>query len=229
MELERGLRDRLAISTETVAYWALVLWTEFALVVAYLTLNTTTVTEPRYLVYPFVWINVGLLAVVHTRRSLRDRTPGRRTRLVAGALAAAYLAVLCLLGGLLYLPVLSPAHTGTLFSVSWVVPGWGPIVTARTHAFQVTVVPFKFAGYLALSYVLYARLLDATRALASAVFGLFSCVGCTVSLLAPLLGASAFGAATTLTWDASTVVYLLAIATLYWSREIELVIRRALP
>lgn len=218
--------DRLGLTPRAAATWALVLWTEFTLVLFYLLTSTTVLTDPRYAVYPFVWINVGALAVWKTAGHVRARDPDTRTRLVAAGIAAAYLVALFLLGGVLRVGLLAGIPAGDAFSVSWVIPGWGPIVVLRTAAFQVAVVPFKVAGYLALSYVLYARLLDATRMLASAVFGLFSCVGCTVSLLVPLLGASVFGSATRLTWDASTAVFLLAIATLYWSPAIETRLRR---
>ncbi|QDX40609.1 hypothetical protein [Salarchaeum sp. JOR-1] len=221
-----GVRDRF--DPQTLAAWGVVVWSELTLVVFYLAITPGWVTEPRYVVYPFVWINLGLLAVLHTRRWVRDRDPAPRTRLVAGALAAGYFAVLATVGGLLFLPLVNPPHGGTTVSVSWVLPGWGPIVTARALGVQLTIVPFKAVGYLALSYVLYARLLDATRMVASAVLGLFSCVGCTMSLLVPLLGASTFAGATAYTWDASTLVYVVALATLYWSREIEAAIRQRL-
>ncbi|MEE6209430.1 hypothetical protein U3A55_04545 [Salarchaeum sp. III] len=221
-----GVLDRF--DPQTLAAWAVVVWSELTLVVFYVATTPGWVTEPRYVVYPFVWINLGLLAVVHTRQWVRARDPERRTRLAAGLLAGGYFVVLAAVGGLLFLPVINPPHAGTAFSVSWVMPGWGPIVTARALGVQLTLVPFKLIGYLALSYVLYARLLDATRLVASAVLGLFSCVGCTMSLLVPLLGASTFAGATAYTWDASTLVYVVALATLYWSPQIESVIRRRL-
>jgi len=214
------------VDPQTLAVWAVVVWSELTLVVFYTALTPGWVTEPRYVVYPFVWINLGLLAVVHTRRWVRERDPQPRTRLASGLLATGYVVVLAAVGGLLFLPVVNPPHGGTAFSVSWVMPGWGPIVTARGLGVQLTLVPFKAIGYLALAYVLYARLLDATRMVASAVLGLFSCVGCTMSLFVPLLGASTFAGATAYTWDASTLVYVVALATLYWSPQIETAIRR---
>jgi hypothetical protein len=90
----------------------------------------------------------------------------------------------------------------------------------RNSLLQTVIVPFKLVGYLAFAYLLYARLLDATAGVLSGVFGLVSCVGCTFSLLLPLVGASTFSAIAWLSWDLSTLVFLVTIALLYWSPEI---------
>ena len=210
------LGDRLDVTIEDVLVWGAVVGAELLVVLVYLLASSTTITEPRYAIYPFVWINVGLLAV--SRTSLPNR--GRRVRALALAGAGAYLLALLYLGGLLRLGFVTPLSPGTDFRVSWVLPGWGPIVVFRNSLLQAVVVPFKLAGYLAFTYLLYARLLDATKGVLSGVFGLVSCVGCTFSLLVPLLGASTFSAVAWLSWDVSTLVFLVTIALLYWSPEI---------
>jgi hypothetical protein len=79
--------------------------------------------------------------------------------------------------------------------------------------------------------LVYVRVLDATRAVFSGALGLVSCVGCTVSVLLPLLGATTlFGSALTgLAWDLSTAVYLLTVALLYWADEVGTAVARRLP
>jgi hypothetical protein len=211
-----ALGDRLDVTTEDLVLWSAVLGAELLAVLAYLAVSSTTITEVRYAIYPFVWIDVGLLAV--SRTSLPTR--GRRVRALALAGAGAYLLALLYLGGLLQFGLFAHLGPGTEFRVSWALPGWGPIVVFRNSLLQTILVPFKLAGYLAFAYLLYARLLDATAGVLSGLFGLVSCVGCTFSLLIPLVGASTFSAVAWLSWDLSTLVFLLTIALLYWSTEI---------
>jgi hypothetical protein len=206
----------LNVTTEDVLLWSAVVGAELLVVLVYLATSSTTITEPRYAVYPFVWINVGLLAV--SRTSLPNRGRGVRGLTLLGA--GTYLLVLLYLGGVLKLGFLTPLGPGTEFRISWALPGWGPIVVFRNSLLQTVIVPFKLVGYLAFAYLLYARLLDATAGVLSGVFGLVSCVGCTFSLLLPLVGASTFSAIAWLSWDVSTLVFLVTIALLYWSPEI---------
>lgn len=215
-----ALGDRFDITTEDVLLWSAVVGAELLAVLVYLSTSLTTITEPRYAVYPFVWINVGLLAV--SRTSLPSR--GRRVRVLALAGAGAYLLALLYLGGLLQFGFLTPLGSGTEFRVSWALPGWGPIVVFRNSLVQTVLVPFKLAGYLSFTYLLYVRLLDATKGVLSGLFGLVSCVGCTFSLLLPLVGASTFSAVAWLSWDLSTLVFLVTIGLLYWSDEISAVL-----
>ena len=215
-----ALGDWFDVTIGDVLLWSAVVGAELLAVLIYLATSATTITEPRYAVYPFVWINVGLLAVART--SLPSR--GRRVRVLALAGASAYLLALLYLGGLLRLGFLTPLGPGTEFRVSWALPGWGPIVVFRNSLVQTVLVPFKFVGYLSFTYLLYARLLDATKGVLSGLFGLVSCVGCTFSLLLPLVGASTFSAVAWLSWDLSTLVFLVTVGLLYWSDEISAIL-----
>ncbi|MDS0243776.1 MULTISPECIES: hypothetical protein [unclassified Haloferax] len=222
-ELSTGLRTlgtRFDIEEGDVAVWSAILLVEFLAVLAYVSMTSTTITEPRYAVYPFIWINVGLLAVSRTKVSKRSR--GIQT--LALGVTGLYLLVLLYLGGLVRFGIFTPLGSGTEFRISWALLGWGPVVVFRNPWLQTVVVPFKAAGYLSFAYLLYARLLDATKGVLSGVFGLVSCVGCTFSILMPLFGASAFSAVTQLSWDLSTVVFLITVALLYWSAEIEAIL-----
>lgn len=210
------IRVRFGIESADLARWGAVLGIEFVVVWMYLLATQTTLTEPRYVLYSFVWINLGILAISRTRPSTRRF----RMRAPATILAGIYLFVLLTLGGLLQLGLFQPLNSGMEFRISWVTPGWGPIVVFRNSLIQTVVVPFKLVGYFSISYLLYARLLDTTKGVISGMLGLVSCVGCTFSLLVPLLGASTFSTVAWLSWDLSTLVFVLTIGLLYWSDEL---------
>ena len=222
------VRRLLLAETAAIRWWSLVLAAELALVTAYLAVTpTVTVVEPRYVVYPFLWINVGVWAMVRTK------TPsvGRRQWAVATAVAVGYLLVLFVAAGTLQLGISDPLNGGAVASIHWNVPGLGPIVVYGTPRVRLSIIPFKVVGYIAMTYLVYARLLDATRAVLSGVLGLVSCVGCTFSILFPLLGATAlFGSTLTgLAWDLSTAVFLFTVALLYWADEVGVAVSRRLP
>ncbi|MFB6078892.1 MAG: hypothetical protein ABEJ80_07945 [Halarchaeum sp.] len=173
----------------------------------------------RYLVYPFVWINVGLLAALTVRP-----TPGsRRHRLLGLAVAVPYtLAVLYVPGvlqvtlpGLRALPRAAP-H----WDVVWAAPGWGPLLTYQSSLVVANLVPYKVVGYLALGYLVYANALRVTRASLGGLLGLVTCVSCTAPLFASgvaLLGggAGAVAVATRYSVDLGTLAFLVSIVLLY--------------
>jgi hypothetical protein len=220
---------RLALAeTRAIRWWLAAVAVELAVVTAYLeTTPTVVVTEPRYVVYPFLWINVGVWAMVRTATPSVDR----RKWAVAAGVATGYLLLLFVAGGTLQLGLDGPLAGGAVSSIHWNVPGLGPIVVYGTPRVRLSIIPFKVVGYVAMTYLVYARLLDATRAVLSGALGLFSCVGCTFSLLLPLLGATTlFGSTLTgLAWDLSTVVFLCTVATLYWADEVGVALSRRLP
>ena len=220
------VRRLLLAETAAIRWWCLVVAGEVALVTAYLATTGTVVTEPRYVVYPFVWINVGVWAM---RRVDVPSVDGRH-RAIATAVAGAYLLLLSWTGGILLLGVSGPLPGGAVSSIHWNVPGWGPTVVYGTPRLRLSVIPFKLVGYVAMTYLVYVRLLDATRAVLSGVLGLVSCVGCTFSILLPLLGATTlFGSTLTgLSWDLSTLVFVLTVALLYWADEVGAAVSRRL-
>jgi len=220
------LRRRLLDESAAIRWWCLVIAGEIALVTAYLSVTGTIVTEPRYVVYPFVWINLGVWAMLRVDVPSVDS----RHRAVATAVAAVYLLVLSWAGGLVLLGVSGPLPGGAVSSIHWNVPGWGPTLVYGTPRLRLTLIPFKFVGYVAMTYLVYVRLLDATRAVLSGVLGLVSCVGCTFSILLPLLGATTlFGSTLTgLSWDLSTLVFCLTVALLYWADEVGAAVSRRL-
>jgi hypothetical protein len=183
---------------------------------SYLALTDAVVTSVRYVLYPFVWMDAAVLAVLATTTPRADARP----RLVAAAVATAYFFVLAALAGLVGLELGSHAHAhahGFQFTMS--TPGWGPRVAYAGSVLWATFVPFRVVGYLALSYLVYARLLDASRTALSGVVGVASCVGCGLPLAGSLLagvggGASVAGVAAPLSVDLSTLVFLVAVVLL---------------
>lgn len=192
-------------------------WVYFALTTA------SPAGELRYLVYPFLWINVGVWAVYRA-----DVRPGiRRERWIAGTIATAYFVALLWVPGQVGL---GTAATGSLVPtvdqvrIAWHVPGWGPIL-AVDGALRMYLVPFEVVGYASIAYLAYANLVAATRGVLAGVLGLATCVGCTVPILVPLLGlvgGPATGLASTATawsYDAGTAIFLLTVALLFWSHR----------
>lgn len=207
---------RLRPRRETVGALAALTLAEVAALAVYLAAMPVAVTELRYFLYPFAWLNASALAVWR----VSPRVPAgewRRRRLAAAGVGAAYFLVLAAVGG-----VLAASGPGTGVTVHWALPpGWGPMVLADAGPVRVAAAPYRVAGYLALAYLVYATLADAEASLAGGVVGLFSCVSCTLPLLAAVVsslagGAVAFGSASALSYDLSTAVFLLAVALLAW-------------
>ena len=173
----------------------------------------------RLWVYPFVWINVGLWAVVRTFPAARGATT--RQRVLASALAAGYFGVLAYTGGLVGHG--TPDGAGVV-RVVWgtVPPGWAPTLTYAGDFFRATLIPFKLVGYLVLAYLVYATILDAARSAVTGVLGLLSCVSCSWPVLASLAsgvagsGTGIAAAVATGSYGLSTLVFVLTVALLVW-------------
>lgn len=212
--LLRRLPERFRPEPSTLLYGTLLVNTELLVVLASLFLSGVQVNDPISVAYPFVWINVGLWAVVRTEPTPRNR----RHRYLAVALAGAYLLALFVLGGLLW--TASP-HIGETLSVSMLTPGAGPVIAYNGPFVRFTFVPFLVVGYVALAYLLYATLLDAAGSALGGVLGLFSCLSCVWPLLTPIL-VGIFGSGATATvaelqsYRTGTAVFVVTVALLYW-------------
>lgn len=203
----------------TVSIWLAVTVLEVYAVAAYFALTPDSPTgDLRYLFYPLVWMNAGVWAVVRANPD----TGNWRHRALGVAVAVAYfLAVL-------YVPgKLGPGAAGAAVAVrvEMAAPGWGPLVAVTSPWVRAFLVPFEVVGYAALSYLVYANVLRFSRRTLSGVLGLATCVGCTVPILAPLVGAfggPTAGLTTTAyawSYDLGTVVFLLTLGLLYWSQR----------
>ena len=212
-----GVVDRFSLpSRRRLAAYALLLNLQGVGVVLYYAFSSATPTEPRYVVYGLLWVNVGLLAV----RAADPPTGaafGERRR--ALAVAAAYFGVLAVLGGLVGTGLGADA---TGLRVAWLTPGWGPALVYGGHAVALVLMPAYVVGYLALSYLVYVTVLDAAGSAVGGLLGLVSCVSCTWPILATV-ASTAFGGAGLLAasaaevpYDLSTAVFLATVALLYW-------------
>lgn len=205
--------------------WALiaaVVVAELLLLVGYFGLTGARPTALRYALYPFLWIDVGLLAAI----GVSVPSAGPRVRWAAGVGAVGYFLLLAVVSGLLSVELGAGhghAHAHPLgFQFVPSAPGWGPRLGYAGEAFHVAFVPYRVIGYLCLSYLLYAALLDARRSPLPGILGLAACVGCTFPIVAPLVGgvlggsAALAGAAADHSVDLSTAAFLAAVALLYW-------------
>lgn len=205
--------DRLLPDRHTMVGAALVVNLELIALLLYFLFTDTQVTALRYLVYPWIWINVGIWAIVRTT----PQPASTRQRWTALTIAVGYFALLAYTGGLVGI-----GGMGTGLRVSWVVPGWGPVVTYGGELFRVILVPFKVVGYVALTYLVYATVIDAAGSAVAGIVGLFSCVSCSwpiaASLLAGVMGGTGAvaGGVYAMSYDLSTVVFVVSVGLLYW-------------
>jgi hypothetical protein len=208
--------DRARLDGETVATWTLVLFTEFLVVSGYLAVTPTSVEHVRYVVYPFVWINVGVLAAT----SIDANPQNRRHRAVGSLVAVGYFVVLLATASNVNL---APATTGWSASLRMATPGWGPLLSVTGPGFTFTPIPFEIIGYAALAHLLYANVLRISRSVLAGALGLVSCVGCTVPILAPAIGllggpaASLTSMAYQYSYDLGTLLFVVTVGILYAS------------
>lgn len=206
--------ERLVPDRRTLLVAGLVVNLELIAVLVYVNLSDSTFSALRYLVYPWIWINVGVWAVLRTR----PEPASDRHRWLAGGIAVAYFGLIASVAGLV-----GSGGMGTGLRVSWLPPGWGPAIFYGGESLRLVLMPFEVVGYLALTYLVYATILDAAGSAVAGLVGLFSCVSCTwpvaASLLTGVLGGTASvaaGGVYSLTYDLSTVVFVVSVALLYW-------------
>lgn len=204
---------------EQAILWGTIVIVQTALVGWYLTTFEVGVESVRYIVYPFIWINVGLWAVLNAR----PVTATRRMQAIAVGVSTLYFIVLLVLPEKIGLAGDSPFTSG--FEIRSAVPGWGPAFSYSGSLVRAHLIPFEVIGYGALSYLVYVNVVRISRASLAGVLGIATCVGCTVPVLVPLLGILG-GTGTTLastayTWsyDIGTVVYVVVVALLYYSHR----------
>lgn len=214
--LARFVPDRVVL-----LWGALLVLVEALAVLTYLRFAPVTATDPMIFVYPFVWLNVGLWAILTVSPPDADV----RQRRGAVLLAAAYFLVLAYAGGMIgpphsHGPGVSHQHTlSVTYRVATVPPGWGPMVAVETGRGYLQLLPYQVLGYAALAYLLYVTLLDAATAAIGAGLGLLSCVSCSWPVLASLLSGVASTATMTavvyeVPYGLSTAAFVLTVAVL---------------
>lgn len=194
---------------------------ELVAVSLYLLLADVRITDPLILVYPLVWINVGLWAI------WRTDTPASsdRRRLAVGLLAVAYFGVLAAVGGMIDLSHLAHGHAHrTQFRLAYasLPPGFGPALLYSGSVVSLNLLPYQIVGYIALSYLVYATVLEAAGSAVSGLLGLFSCVSCTWPVIGTAVaglfgsGSAVYTFALSQSYALSTVVFVSAVALLRW-------------
>ncbi|WP_211694228.1 DUF7546 family protein [Natronomonas salina] len=210
--------DRLPIPlppSDQLLRYGLVLNVQLVAVVLYYSFSGLRLTEPRYVLFGLLWIDVGLLAV--RGRSIPSGIPFR-TRRRALAVATAYFGLLAVTGGLVGTGIESAGG----LRVAWLTPGWGPALVYAGSTVSFVLMPAYVVGYTALAYLVYAALLETTRSAVGGVLGLLSCVSCTWPVVAAVgstfVGGAGFlsTSAMQLSYDLSTAVFLATVALLYW-------------
>jgi hypothetical protein len=193
---------------------------EALLLLAWLWVAPGAVTAPRYLLYPFVWIDASLLAVAVVLGDSRGQdgpAAADRPRLLPLVVGVGYAGLLLWAGGLVGVGGRSGAVT--LLTAP---PGWGPILL-YDGVVRLAVVPFKLVGYLVLAWLVALVVAAAGRPLVSGALGLVTCVGCTGPLLVALVAAlgggsvTAYAEASGLAYDLSTAVFLVSLVGVTWS------------
>lgn len=205
-ERRPGLRRLVLVAGVLVA-------AELLLVGASIVVTSREVLAVRYVLYPFVWINAAVLAVLAVER---PRVSGRR-RLLAVAVAASYLLVVAWLDG--------TVGPGTGSGTLRVVPlplGWGPALLYDGPV-RLLALPFKVVGYACLAYLVYGLVADAAATgLVGGAVGLLSCVSCTLPLAAAVFSGLVGGtvgltaAAGTWSYDLSTLAFVVSVGLLAW-------------
>ena len=214
---ERFLPRRSTLRGATIIVAA-----ELLLLAAYFDTTGITPTGERtgmYL-YPFVWTNVAVWGV------LRVRTPSAPTsqRALAALVAGGYLLLLGYVGGLY---AVGPTQYTTGIDVHFwsLPPGWSPAVLYTGSWLTLALIPYKVVGYAALAYLVYGVVLDAAGGgggLMAGVLGLFSCVSCTLPVIAGVVGGFVGGASFLVSaaygqsYALSTAVFVVTVVLLVW-------------
>ncbi|UIO99492.1 hypothetical protein Hbl1158_13325 [Halobaculum sp. CBA1158] len=211
----------VSVSRRELQVATLVVNVELLAVLAYFALTNASLSSPLFTLYGLLWVNLAL--VVFAR--YRPAAAGRRTRRRALAVVAGYLALLAVLGGVVGV---APPRTTPGVELALLPPGWGPALVVNVGVAAAVLMPAKVLGYLALAYLLYGALVDAAGAGIAGVLGLFSCVSCSLPLLAGAVAAIAGGggfvasAAAGLGYGPSTLVFAVTVALLWWRPGIDL-------
>lgn len=225
--LNREAVTNLRPDRDTLLVIGLLVNTQIAITLGYLALSDVIVTEPRYLIYPWLWIDATVLAVWKT-----DLDPAATaTHRIGVAIAGGYFLLLAVASG-----VVGPTGgivatlTGTAgsapevtgVSIHWLSPGFGPALVYQGAVLRAALFPYEVIGYAGLAYLVYAGVLETAGSTLSGLIGVFSCVSCAWPILGGAVttvfgsGSAIAVAATTWPLDVSTIVFLSAVALLYW-------------
>lgn len=181
-------------------------------------------TSLHLFLIPFLWITVSVLAVWYTQPVSR----GPRHRLFAFGVSFGYfLLFLVLTGSVGFSPSTVEPVTG-VYGVGIEVDrslGWGPIAFYAGEWIGLRIIPYQLVGYLALSYLVYSAVLNVTQSATAGTLGLILCPGCAAAVIAPVFGSiaglsSAIALFIRYTYEISTILFVVAMALLYWQPSV---------
>jgi len=207
----------------TLAAGALWLNTLVVLAAVYYVGTDAAFAASAFHLRPLVYLAVGGLAAY----AVTPREGTARERRVAAAVAGGYFLLLAVANG-----IVSPGHAlvgadvpGSGWRLSTVVPfGFGPAVLYDGRLVILALQPATLVGYAALSYLVYATVLDASEVAVGGyvggVLGLFTCISCTWAVLAPLVGGAAGATALAAVGETQHAVaiatYVVTVGLLAW-------------
>lgn len=214
---QRGISRAVAVSTSTEALVAIgLVVVQIGAIVAYFATADVQLLSVTGALYPVLWISLSAYFVL----ALARRGPTVSESALAIAVGVGYFVVLMVVGGLLWPShqLLGHHHHTSGTTLLWASPGWGPVVLYSNSVLQLSVIPFKIAGYGALAYGVAAAVAASSRGALAGLFGVFTCVGCLLPLAAVVGGI--FGGASTLlatlggSYEFGTAVFVLTILLL---------------
>jgi len=203
------------LTRRTLLVAALVVNVELAAVLAYFAFTTASITSPVFTLYGLVWVNLALLVFARYRPPASDAVTRRR----ALAVAVGYALLLAVFGGVVGV---APPRTTPGVELALLPPGWGPALVVNVGVAAAVLMPAKVLGYAALTYLLYGTVVDAASAGVAGVIGLFSCVSCSLPILAgaatAVVGGGGFvvAAVAGIGYGPSTLVFAVTVALLWW-------------
>lgn len=187
----------------------------------------TSLLSLHIFLIPFIWTTVSVVAVWYTEPVSR----GWRPTALAVGVAVGYLSLFLWLSGTIgFTPSQVEPITGAFgFGVeAGRSLGWGPVLYYSGEWVGARVIPYQLIGYLGLSYLVYAAVLDATRSATVGTFGLILCPGCAAAALVPVFGGIA-GLSAALSfflqynYEIATLVFVPAMGWLYYQPSLAVV------
>lgn len=220
--------DRLPRPRRSTVVWGMVLINVEALYLAtYVAVTGRSVLgNLGFLLFPFVWINVGLWAIV---RVDPPPAPARRRRLSA-VLVGGYFLVLAYVVGMIAPGEVLGGNPALGFEAILyrVPPGWAPALVYNGSLIHVSLMPPYVVGLAALTYLVYARVLVASSLASVGLVGVFSCVSCSLPLLAAIVagaagvsGSALLALVAPVAYELGMVVFVVTVAALAWQPTID--------
>jgi len=222
-----SLLARLPRPQRSTVVWGMVLVNVEVLYLAtYLAVTGRSLFDRlAFVLFPFVWINVGLWAIVRA-----DPPPASsRWRRTSAALAVGYFLVLAYVAGMVAPGEAFGGNPAVGFEAILyrVPPGWAPGLVYNGSLVHVSLLPPYVVGLAALTTLVYVRILEASRLASVGVVGLFSCVSCTFPLLVAIVAGAAgvsssalLAAIAPVAYELGMVAFVVTVAVLSWQPTI---------